>query len=53
MARTMVRDLLFYTAFTDNLFQLLAHRPIVDFPEHGLVFRTVLVAFYYLHGNIK
>ena len=53
MPRTMVRDLLLYTAFTDNFFQLLAHRPVVDFPEHGLVSRTVLVAFDYMHGNIK
>ena len=49
----MVRDLLLYAAFTDNLFQLLAHRPVVDFPEHGFVSRTILVAFDYLHGNIK
>lgn len=53
MSCTLVGDLLLYSAFRHYLFQLFAHRPIVDFPENQPVFRQILVPFDYLQGNIK
>ena len=53
MTSAVVGDLLLYSAFRHYLFQLFAHRPIVDFPENQPVFRQILVPFDYLQGNIK
>ena len=53
MPGAMVGDLLLYSAFRHYLFQLFAHRPIVDFPENQPVFRQILVPFDYLQGNIQ
>ena len=41
------------SAFRHYLFQLFAHRPIVDFSENQPVFRQILVPFDYLQGNIQ
>lgn len=38
MVSTMVRDLFLNATFLNHLFQLLAHRPIIDFSEYQLVF---------------
>ena len=53
MSCRVVGDMLLYSAFRHYLFQLFAHRPIVDFPENQLVFRQILVPFDYLQGNIQ
>ena len=53
MTGAMIGDLFLYSAFFHYLFQLFAHRPIVDFSENQLVFRQVLVPFDYLQGNIQ
>ena len=53
MTCAMVGDLLLYSAFRHYLFQLFAHRPIVDFSENQPVFRQILVPFDYLQGNIQ
>lgn len=53
MSPYLVGDMLLYSAFRHYLFQLFAHRPIVDFPENQLVFRQILVPFDYLQGNIQ
>lgn len=49
----MIRDLFLYATFLNDLFQLLAHRPIVDFTEYQPVCREMLVSFDYQQGYIK
>ena len=53
MSCRMIRDLFLYATFLDDLFQLLAHRPIVDFTEYQSVCREMLVSFDYQQGYIK